>query len=76
MSLIIKMGNAKPTKSRVSLINDTRKHLRENVYPYLKDEMASLEFSDFLKSEAKEIRNYWERVADDEDAEWWKRWSK
>lgn len=76
MGLIVSMGEDKPSKSSVTLIQDLRKFLRTEIYPYIKDEMAADKLRDFLEEESDEIKKYWDRHFEQEDADWWKKWNK
>lgn len=76
MSLIVTMAEGKPSKSSVTLIQETRKFLRNEIYPYLKDEMAAERFKDYLEEEAELIKKFWDKKFDQEETEFWRKWNK
>ncbi len=76
MSLIVTMAEGKPSKSSVTLIQETRKFLRNEIYPYLKDELAAYRFKDYLEEEAELIKKFWDKKFDQEEVEFWRKWNK
>lgn len=76
MSLIVTMAEGKPSKSSVTLIQLTRNFLRNEIYPYLKDELAADRFKDYLEEEAELIKKFWDKKFDQEEAEFWRKWNK
>lgn len=74
MSLIVSMSSKRPAKSNITLIQELRKFLNNEIYPYIKDEYSSEKIQDFLEDEAEKIKKHFDEKADEEDYQWWKKW--
>jgi hypothetical protein len=60
MGLIVNMSSADKKKSIVTLKQDTRKFLNENIYPYIASESSFEAFEDFLKEEIHKGKKTWD----------------